>query len=468
MIQYLFNATAIWLISLLVFDLLLKKDSFHSYNRVYLLLTLIAGMVLPLVTIMPQEEATATLLQLPVRTMVTARQAIVAATPATGEASSVPWVLVLYVFGMACGVVYLIVNIVKLVSHYRTGKKQQQGSWTIVETGKGHAPFSFRHILFVNSVAEYTEQEWQMICRHEEAHTQLVHVADLLLLHVARILFWFHPLVYVYNKRLLMVHEYQADTAAADDKEGYGSFLIEQALLHAAPSVAHSFHYSPIKNRLVMLSRNSGSMARGKMLLLLPLMLVFVACFAKENKSRKMVQDNYSFTYPGTKVELSEDKTDTIITTDPVTGGETVRVVHYDPIPVRVNDVTVQYIDRQPKGPVMDMMAKSADKMEDYLLDNLKPMLEKLEDGKYVFGPWNSVVNTDGRIVYYQYFGTRMQGGYDANPDTALALEIDKKTIALMETMPPLDIWKFNKETAPYVINGMFSVQIRGHKVVRE
>jgi hypothetical protein len=466
MIQYLFNATAIWLISLLMYDLLLRRESFHAYNRLYLLGTLIVGIVLPLVPVLPGADTSATILRSPARTMATARQAIIAATPAaTTQGSSLSWLQIIYLSGLSLGITYLVANIVKLARYYRYGKKQLQGRWTIVETGKGHAPFSFRYMLFVNSIQEYSTQEWHMICRHEEAHTRLLHIADLLLLHAARMLFWFHPLVYVYHKRLLMVHEYQADTAAATEKEEYGHFLIEQALLHAAPSVAHSFHYSPIKNRLVMLYKKSSRKASGKMLLLAPLLLVFVACFAKESKSRKMVQDNYSFTYPGTKVELTKTQVDTIMMTDPVSGAEIMRVTTVDPIPVKVDGKEVQYIDKQPR-PIVDMMDRSADKMEDYLLDNLKPMLEKLEDGKYFFGPGNSVVSTEGRIVYYQYWGVRSQGY--ANPDTALTKEIDRKTIALMETMPKLGIWEFNKETAPYAIDGFFSLQVSGHKIVKQ
>lgn len=468
MINYLINATAIWLISLLVYDVLLRRESFHTYNRWYLLATLIAGMALPLIPVLPVQEAPVTLLQSPAITMATARQAILAAAPATtAQSSSIPWLAIVYLCGVALGIAYLVVNMVKLASYYQQGKKQQQGRWTIVETGKGHAPFSFRYRLFVNSIEEYNAQEWQMICMHEEAHTQLVHIADLLLLHAARIAFWFHPLVYVYNKRLLLVHEYQADTAAATEKESYGHFLIEQALLHAAPSVAHSFHYSPIKNRLVMLHKRSGRKARGKMLLLAPLMMVFVACFAKDGSGRKMVQDNYSFTYPGTKVEMSKTEIDTIMMTDPVTNVEIMRVMTVDPIPMTVNGMSVQYKEKQAKGPVSEMMNNNAKKMENYLLNNLKPTLEKLDDGKYFYGPGNSIVGTDGKLVYYQYWGIRTQGA-DPIADTALVKEIDRKTIALMETMPRLDVWKFNKQASPYAIDGFFGVQVIDHKIVRQ
>ena len=48
MIQYLLNATAIWLLSLVIFDLFLRKETYHSYNRFYLIGTFLLGVFLPL------------------------------------------------------------------------------------------------------------------------------------------------------------------------------------------------------------------------------------------------------------------------------------------------------------------------------------------------------------------------------------------------------------------------------------
>src|SRR5689334_22992080 len=48
MIQYLLNITIIWLLSLLCFDLFLKRETWHEYNRSYLLFTLLAGIFIPL------------------------------------------------------------------------------------------------------------------------------------------------------------------------------------------------------------------------------------------------------------------------------------------------------------------------------------------------------------------------------------------------------------------------------------
>src|ERR1035437_1666769 len=118
---------------------------------------------------------------------------------------------------------------------------------------------------------QYTNEEWSMILTHEKRHTIFLHIIDLLLMQAARIIFWFHPLVYIYNKRLLLLHEYQADNAAARQPKVYGSFLVEQAMLQTAPSISHSFNRSPIKNRIVMLTRRSSAIAKVKILVFIPL-----------------------------------------------------------------------------------------------------------------------------------------------------------------------------------------------------
>ena len=55
MILYLLNATLVWICSLLFFDLFLKKETFHRANRLYLIATLLIGLLLPLFSF---EEAT--------------------------------------------------------------------------------------------------------------------------------------------------------------------------------------------------------------------------------------------------------------------------------------------------------------------------------------------------------------------------------------------------------------------------
>jgi len=468
MAQYLFNATAIWLISLLAFDLLLGRQAHHARNRAYLLATLLMGLAIPLVSILPGHTEYAALLQRPARTVTAARHALGGnnSIMSANEKGNIPWLLITYLAGAALMLAMLLADVVKLARYHRWGKKHRKDHHTIVETGKPHAPFSFLQTIYVTNLQHYTPTEWQMIRDHELQHGRCLHLADLLLLHLLRIAFWFHPLVHVYNRRLLMVHEYQADAVAADTNT-YGNFLIEQTLLHTAPSITHSFHHSPIKNRLRMLTSTSSKASRYRVLLVLPLIPLFITCFAKNEKIRKMASNGgIEFTYPGTKVVLTLAKTDTILIIDPVTGAEVAHYTQVPPAPKTVNGLQIQYADAQGPGAIGELIDNSGERLEEYLVTALRPLLEKLEDGQYFFGPANAVVGTDGYLVYYQ-LPCISSPGLTQHADPAVTMEIDKRTVGVMENAPKLKPLKVNGKTYPYSLGGFLSVNIREHKIIQ-
>ena len=281
MLQYLLNTTAIWLVSLVMFDVFLQRESYHNYNRFYLLFTFLLGVFLPLLKWQDNREIYTSALGKPLQQVITLKQNIVTSTtPTTTSVSWQQWLTIIYLAGVFIALCLLAIEIIKLSTAY-TAKRSQQDGWTIIETGKEHAPFSFLNTLFVCSIDQYNDEEWNMIVVHEKRHTSLFHVADLVLMQLARVIFWFHPLVYLYDKRLLLVHEYQADNASTQQPQLYGRFLVEQAILQSAPALSHSFNRSPIKNRILMLTRRSSAAARTKMLVFIPLLMVCILCFSK-------------------------------------------------------------------------------------------------------------------------------------------------------------------------------------------
>ena len=287
--QYLLNATAIWLISLLLFDLCLRRESYHNYNRFYLLFTFLLGILLP----MWQWQAVSSIhpdaAQPALQRIIAAKGGLMASAPVISTThvwGALQWTAMVYLAGAAIMFFILLADAIKLVLFYRYSSRSKQGKWTIAVTGKEHAPFSFLNILFVSGTQMYDKEEWDMILVHEKRHANLLHFADVLLMQLARIVFWFHPLIYLYNKRLMLVHEYQADNAAVQRPQEYGKFLVEQALLQAPPSLAHSFNRSPIKNRIIMLTRKSSTAARIKMLVFVPLVMACVLCCSKNGFSQ--------------------------------------------------------------------------------------------------------------------------------------------------------------------------------------
>ncbi len=292
MLQYIINLSAIWLFSFAIYEVFLKKENYHGYNRLYLIATFLMGIVFPLVHLPTKQAEFIAPLQQPIAK-------ILAPTITTSVVTnhSFSWYSLLiyaYLGGVVLAALLMLVDIVKLVLLYYKSNSYRSGIWNVVTTGGNHAPFSFLNTLFAGNPDNYTPEEWRIILAHEARHYQLGHLADVLLMQISRIVFWFHPLVYVFQNRLLLVHEFQADSVANENPVEYGHFLIDQSLLAGGPSFAHSFNSSPIKNRITMLSKTkikASKSAKMKLLMAVPL-IVFCLVFCTQiaysgNKDKK-------------------------------------------------------------------------------------------------------------------------------------------------------------------------------------
>jgi len=399
MLQYLINTTAIWLMSLVLFDVFLRRESYHNYNRFYLLFTFLLGALLPLIQWQDISKPYSGTFQKPIEQIIVVKQSIVTAgTPAETTIHWQQWLFVFYLTGVLVAFLLLIADIVRLITYSNKGSKSFYDGWQVIATGKNHAPFSFRNKLFVSNRHLYSDEEWNMILLHEKRHTSLFHFIDLLLLQTARILFWFHPLVYIFNKRLLLVHEFQADNAAARQPKVYGSFLVEQAMLQPAPTLSHSFNRSPIKNRIVMLTRKSSAASRTKMLVFIPLAMVCIVCFSKNGFSQRFERKGNKVTYRGNTFTLSEATHDTVEVMDPSTGATTTKVVIKDPTPVKMNGKPiVENAKEQAKYTGGDKDLRK------YMLTNMRQELGNLKDGCYKLDISDIVIDENGKIVYFDY-----------------------------------------------------------------
>ena len=438
MLQYIINATAIWLVSLLLFDLFLRRESYHNYNRSYLIVTFLLGAFIPLWQWQENNAVKHTALPHPVEQLITAKEQIVTGTVPATDIDMGLWITIIYLAGVLISVGLLLFEIIKLAEFYRGGTRVKMNGWTVIQTYRDHAPFSFLRTLFVGDRRLYSAEEWDMLIAHEQRHRTLFHFGDLVLMQVSRIIFWFHPLMYIYNKRLLLVHEYQADIASARQPQAYGRFLIEQAVLQAAPALTHSFNRSHIKKRIVMLNRRSSALAGTKRFVFIPLVLLCVVCFSKNSFSQKFIKNGNYVTYKGNRFELSKPSTDTQLLTDPVSGETLVKYIAHDAVPIKMNGQLIpQGTDKAPyfTGNYKNLRA--------YLLKGLKNELSKLGDGQYTLNVSSVLVGTKGQVVYFNYADMRRgKTAGDTNPshyqeiDKTLQENIFRKVCELMDNAP--------------------------------
>lgn len=407
MLTYLLNVSVIWGLSLVLFQGLLKRETFHRWNRLYLLLSLAGGLLIPLlpVPVGPTAAPTASYIAVPARQLATVKTEavarITAAAPAVPVRRQINWLLVIYIAGAAWTLLRLLKEGVQLIALSRNSKRSVYGGAVLLETGRQEGPYSFYRFIFISDRTHYSPEELKMILDHEQRHIALYHSVDLLLLRLLQVVFWFHPLIYWYRHSLQLVHEYQADAIARDEPAAYGTFLLEQTLLSHHNALAHSFFHSPLKKRIIMLTKNASSMVQlVRYSMAIPLLVLFlVACTRMDTKPEPQQNETAAKTitinFNGNEIEMIPERSVQTERRDPVNGTRSPISFQQCAVPLKVNGEKIHY-----SGLDIKPVFKNGD-LQQYVIDQAKAEFEKLSDGTYSLWLTVLIIDKQGKLAYY-------------------------------------------------------------------
>lgn len=267
----------------LFYQLLLRRLTFYTLNRWYLLGYSVLSFFIPLINIYPilRKEAPSGepyLIQfIPV---VGGQGRAVAAEAHSGIGG---WALLLGVIGL--GVLVLLVRtVMRGVSLYRLRKGArliESGPLRIYQVDASIIPFSFGNSIYINQDL-HTEQQWSDIILHEYVHIRQRHTVDILLAELMCILNWYNPFCWLMRWSIRQNLEFIADEqvlAKGVDKKGYQYHLLT-VLGEPQYRLANNFNFSSLKKRIVMMNKiRSARLHLVKFLFVLPLMGVLLVAF---------------------------------------------------------------------------------------------------------------------------------------------------------------------------------------------
>lgn len=223
------------------YQLVLKRETFFLWNRIYLLAALCLAIMLPLLNFstlfgLPQME----LMDIPLSFIAKEKLASVAET-------QMHLFSVLYWTGVSCSGIWMVIKLAVI-------KKQLHSQ----ESGRA---FSF----WRTKVIDPDLSDFDVINAHEEVHVKQLHTLDIIFVELIAVFFWFNPLVYCYRKSLKFVHEYLADEHAvkyASSTKQYAMTLFLKSF-KAGPVLTNTF-YNPslLEARIMMLQCNKSSVGR--------------------------------------------------------------------------------------------------------------------------------------------------------------------------------------------------------------
>ncbi|RTY78854.1 hypothetical protein EKL97_13285 [Flavobacterium sp. LS1P28] len=275
---YLIKSSGLIALFYLAYHFMLRKETFFTSNRWFLLLGLFTSILLPLV--------------------VFTKTIWVEPTPINYDWSSLPISTIIdedhtqeYIF-LALAVLYCIGTLclfTKFGFEFYSLQKivkgktiKRQANFKFIDLKDNLAPFSFFNTIVYNS-SLYSSSELENILEHEKVHSEQNHTVDVLISRLFCIVFWFNPFIWFYKKAIIQNLEFIADSEATkkiSDKKAYQLTLLKITTHENCVAITNHFYQSLIKKRIVMLNKNQSKKSNSwKYAVVIPALVAFVMLF---------------------------------------------------------------------------------------------------------------------------------------------------------------------------------------------
>lgn len=303
LLLYILKSTICLILFYLGFKALLSNDTFFRFNRWVLLVGIATCMLLPAIKMQTSEPL---LIQQPIihlEKMIAGEETVVTylsdnnpevdMIPVVTPAKMIDWgqiIALLYWAGFIFCLMTTLLSFRKMFVLIRSGRKLQQGRYTLILVPSCVSPFSWGRYIILSE--EDYEKYPDEILTHEMMHLKSHHSIDLLFVECILWLHWFNPAIWLLKRELKDIHEYQADKGVLTqgvDATKYQLLLVKKAVGSSLYTLANSFNHSKIKKRItMMLKGKSNNWARLKLLLLVPVGLIVLNAFARPEVNRQL------------------------------------------------------------------------------------------------------------------------------------------------------------------------------------
>ena len=281
---FLGKAALLTFVFILMYRLLLRRETFHGLKRGALMLSLVLSYVLPMTVITVHRDVRRS----PVAQTVTESQPVAApinqiqsvfpvaetsapAPAVTGtesEAIQTPLqkdktdvlfqiLMAAYLAGLMVMLMLRIRSILKVSAIVRGGEIVERGNgYRIVVTDKNVRPFSWLGTIVLRE-KDYAGIDSNVL-KHEKAHIIHGHPLELILVDFMSLFQWFNPAVWVLRRDLCLVHEQQADADVLNtlsDARPYQFMLLSQSQGGLAFNIVASFNGNGVESRIDMMNR---------------------------------------------------------------------------------------------------------------------------------------------------------------------------------------------------------------------
>ncbi len=255
----------------------LRKLTFYTLNRFYLLFAVLFSSVYPLIRIRAifpsRDDPGGQLIQyLPDLGALTREDPL--------EIGNV--LTVVFWSGVIVMAIRFLLQCISLVRiHFSSRKQRIAGQDLRIVTEKIN-PFSFFRNIYLNPLL-HSQEEQQSIIAHERVHVKQWHTADILAGELNRIFYWFNPGAWLMMQAIKENLEFITDRKvlrSGMDAKSYQYSLVRASHIPHVSAIANNFNFSHLKIRITMMDKKtSNELHLVKYLVLVPFITVLALAF---------------------------------------------------------------------------------------------------------------------------------------------------------------------------------------------
>jgi TonB family protein len=406
----------------LVYSVLLSTDTLYGRNRLFILLSVIAALIFPLITLQVARPVNIPYFGKTLSEVLVTGNAGASGNSSLMAFSRIPGIIFLiYLSGLFLFGIKLIIDFVELI--ILIIKNQSTGYHIIRFNGLNTPGFSALGYVFIN--ARLTTEETEEILKHEQNHLDHNHFIDIIFIETVKVFQWFNPFIHLFNRSLRAVHEFQADEGCLRTGilvVNYQKLLMNQIFNTRVFTITNSFsNPTLIKKRMIMMTKQrSKSLANLKLLMVLPaiaiVMIAFSSCKGKTEK-KETTTESIAPTQPPTVPQGDTEKK--VMMGDQPAPGEVPPPPPPPPPPftVKNGDTTWFKVQVMPEFPGGD------DALKEYIVKNVKYPDAAKNNGIQGRVIVRFVVTANGKID-----NISVLKGVDP--------ELDKEAIRVVSTLP--------------------------------
>jgi TonB family protein len=302
MINYLLEVNVGLLLFMFVYWAVLRNETQFTLKRAYLLFALLGSLIFPLfhfnvtasTQVIPSIGKLIPTYWLP--EIIINGNGSVVTTKASTSLSVWTMTELVYLFAFIALTALFLYRIISIAQLFATSFTYRWRNYVVTETDEAKPTFSFFHFILIGQANQLDKKEKEEILIHESIHVQKLHSLDILLVNVVGIVCWFNPIVRVYKKALVQLHEFEADARSVENKDvdTYCGLLAKVALQSADFPLANHFNNSLTFKRINMMKTIKHKIQNWKVAALvavIPTFFFVVAC-QEQFKNEKEIQVN--------------------------------------------------------------------------------------------------------------------------------------------------------------------------------